>query len=352
MKILYCALKYDYGKPDRGFSFEHYNFYDSLTHMSGIEVVYFPFDEVILEHSRDRMNELLVEKVKQEQPDLAFFSIFEEEFMPETIDRVSELTITYNWFCDDHWRFFNFSRHWAPHFDWVSTTDHLAIDRYREEGYENVIKTQWGCNHHLYYPRDMDRCLPVTFVGSPHGNRLEIIEQLRSAGVDVECWGGGWPSGRVSQDEMIEIYSASAINLNLTKSSSNPLIKTLKSVFSSRDYDRNLTFHLMDWPDRLRSVRARSREQIKGRNFEVPGCGGFLLTGHVDGLEEYYRLDEEVVCFASVDEMIEKAQYYLDHEDERQKIAERGHERTLADHTYEKRFSDIFYSMGFSSNNF
>ena len=28
MKILYVAMKYDYGNPKRGYSFEHYNFFD------------------------------------------------------------------------------------------------------------------------------------------------------------------------------------------------------------------------------------------------------------------------------------------------------------------------------------
>ena len=45
MKILYIAMKYDYGDPQRGFSFEHYNFYDSLIKMNNgsNEIVYFSF---------------------------------------------------------------------------------------------------------------------------------------------------------------------------------------------------------------------------------------------------------------------------------------------------------------------
>ena len=42
MKILYAASKFDYGIPARGYSFEHYNFYDSLVGM-GHEVEYFDF---------------------------------------------------------------------------------------------------------------------------------------------------------------------------------------------------------------------------------------------------------------------------------------------------------------------
>ncbi len=56
MEILYVGLKYDHGDPTRGSSFEHNNFYDTLSWMSEHEVVYFPFDEVMLEQGRDGMN--------------------------------------------------------------------------------------------------------------------------------------------------------------------------------------------------------------------------------------------------------------------------------------------------------
>mgnify|MGYP001617003201 FL=1 len=40
--------------------------------------------------------------------------------------------------------------------------------------------------------------------------------------------------------------------------------------------------------------------------------------------------------------MIEKIKYYLAREDKRKKIANAGYERTSKDHTYEKRFREIF----------
>jgi len=42
MLILYCGMKYDYGRPAQGYSFEHYNFYDALVNM-GHDVLYFDF---------------------------------------------------------------------------------------------------------------------------------------------------------------------------------------------------------------------------------------------------------------------------------------------------------------------
>jgi spore maturation protein CgeB len=89
-------------------------------------------------------------------------------------------------------------------------------------------------------------------------------------------------------------------------------------------------------------------EQIKGRNFEIPGCGGFLLTGSADNLEEYYQDGREVVIFHDDDELIDKIHYYLAHDEERSAIAQAGYERTLREHTYVHRFREIFTTMGFS----
>ena len=40
--------------------------------------------------------------------------------------------------------------------------------------------------------------------------------------------------------------------------------------------------------------------------------------------------------------MIDKIKYYLEHNEERESIAQAGYERTIREHTYEKRFNNIF----------
>jgi spore maturation protein CgeB len=87
-------------------------------------------------------------------------------------------------------------------------------------------------------------------------------------------------------------------------------------------------------------------DQIKGRNFEVPGCGGFMLTGMAENLGQYYEIGKEVACFDDRHDLIDKVRYYLKHEDEREAIAQAGYERTMRDHTYPRRFSEIFEQLG------
>jgi len=53
-----------------------------------------------------------------------------------------------------------------------------------------------------------------------------------------------------------------------------------------------------------------------------------------------------LVIFHSIDELVEKTKYYLQHPQEREAIALGGYTRTLKEHTYEIRFNKIFQEMG------
>jgi len=351
MKILYIAMKYEYGKRELGYSFEHYNFYDSLVKMEQArhQVVYFPFDEVMQKKGKDEMNKKLLETVWQEKPEFCFFFLFGDEIKKETIKEITEKSssLTFNWFADDHFRFYNFSKYYAPLFHWVSTTDSQAPEKYHKIGYKNVIKTQWACNHFLYKPYNSTEIYDVSFIGQPHGNRREVIEKVKKTGIDIKCWGKGWPNGRISQEEMIKIFFQSKINLNLTKSSGNINFRALVSMFLKRELDSSLKFLSPKyWPGNFQSLLAKKREQIKGRNFEVPGCGGFLLTSDADNLTDYYQDGKEIVIYRNTNDMIDKIKYYLEHNEEREAIARAGYERTLREHTYEKRFNEIFKTIG------
>ncbi len=77
------------------------------------------------------------------------------------------------------------------------------------------------------------------------------------------------------------------------------------------------------------------------RVFDILGCGGFLLTNYQQELGELYEIGKDVEVFTSKEELAEKAAYYLTHEEERQKIARNGYEKTRALHTYETRISQM-----------
>jgi spore maturation protein CgeB len=345
IQVLFIGLKYDYGYPDRGYSYEYVNFYDTLLHMENVAVTLFPFDEVMRKHGRDDMNRQLLDAVTRAKADVCFFMLFTDEIKKQTIETIQNQgkTVIVNWFTDDHWRFEEYSQQWAPLFHWVVTTDQVSIEKYRRMGHNNVILSQWGANHFLYKHFDVPTEYGVTFVGQVHSNRENIVNKLKRSGIGVECWGKGWPNGRLSQEEMIKVFSKSKINLNFSESSIAFNAKQIAKIFLRRRADD--TFRVKNPNDMLSFLTTmlhKHQSQIKGRNFEIPMAGGFLLTQYVDGIENYFLPGKEIETFESKGELCDKIRYYLTHDKERELIRQAGYERAVREHTLKCRFDDIF----------
>jgi spore maturation protein CgeB len=310
MRILYTALKYDYGIKEMGYSYEYENFYSTLLSL-GHEVLEFDFMSILRQNGKDAMNRLLINTVHEFKPHILFCCLFSDQFDYETFHYISKetKTITVNWFSDDAWRFETYSRYWCWCFDYIATTDHMAMDKYKAIGYSNALLTQFACNIQKYAKLELPKKYEVSFVGQSHGERAGMINQLTAEGIPVACWGSNWPNGRLSQEEMIRVFNQSKINLNFCAASVE--------------------------------INNQAVYQMKARIFEIPGCGAFLLTDHAPGLESYYTIGQEIECFSDVQDLVDKVKYYLTHDREREHIALHGYIRTNTQHTFEKRFEHL-----------
>ena len=181
----------------------------------------------------------------------------------------------------------------------------------------------------------------MTFVGQAYGERPDQIQHLLKCGLNVHVWGALWEfhvqpksrnpfrhwfetprglpahvvGGILSDREMIELYSRSKINLGFSSCGNTQLAQ-----------QRIL--------------------QIRLRDFEVPMCGGFYLVEYQDELSEFFEFDKEIVCYKNQEELVDKIRFYLAHDTARKKIAAAGRERCLRDHTWQKRFQNVFTQMG------
>jgi len=332
VRILWAAFAHEYGDPALGPSFEEMNFRSALEGM-GHEVVGFDFITRERAAGRDAMNAELERLAAELRPDLVFFFLHEEEISTRTIERIGATGVpTLNWFADDHWRFAGFSRRYARALTWSVTTDPDALAKYAAEGLgDRVLLSQWACNRYAYDRADGDLAYDVSFVGQPHGNRREVVAAIRAAGIDVQAFGNGWEAGRVGHEAMVRIFSTSRINLNLANSSTpNPTLRMRLGAYARG----------------RRPDTAARPSQIKGRTFEVPGSGGFLLTDRVAHLERYFDIGREIAVFTSADELVEQLRHWLAHPQERAAIAQAGYRRVRAEHTYDHRFSEIFAAIG------
>ena len=114
----------------------------------------------------------------------------------------------------------------------------------------------------------------------------------------VDCLGGV-----NTLTEMPKVFHASRINLNMT-------MRPIETGLSLRIWD-------------------------------ILGCGGFLLTNYQAEIPEYFEIGKELETYESMEELEQKVQYYLTHEEERIEIAINGYEKTAKFHTYEMRIAEM-----------
>ena len=163
----------------------------------------------------------------------------------------------------------------------------------------------------IHRPYDRAFEFDVSFVGQKYGRRPLFISALRRMGIPVVTFGEGWGNGPLSNEEMVELYSRTRVNLG----------------FSGVQYCRNL-------------------KVLHGRDFEVPMSGGLYLTeGHAD-LHLVYDVGKEIVTYRDVRDCAMKITWLLGHPAEAAEIRSAGHARACRDHTWEARFDHIFRLSG------
>ncbi|MBW2274328.1 MAG: glycosyltransferase family 1 protein [Deltaproteobacteria bacterium] len=118
----------------------------------------------------------------------------------------------------------------------------------------------------------------VGFIGSYEDERAGSIAALGRAGFSVKVWGNGWP-----------------------------------------EYERRMP-----------------------PGVEIPACGKFTLAERSEEHCALFREGIEAEFFADDQELLEKTRYYLDHPEEREKIAAAGHKRCIeSGHSHHERLRSM-----------
>jgi spore maturation protein CgeB len=77
------------------------------------------------------------------------------------------------------------------------------------------------------------------------------------------------------------------------------------------------------------------------RLYEATGVGAMLLTDRGRNLPELFEPGAELVVYEDSDDLVDKLRHYLQHEEERVRVAAAGQRRTLGEHTYERRTAKL-----------
>ena len=206
---------------------------------------------------------------------------------------------TFNWFCDDTWRFENFSSKVCQAFHVCSTPEIHYIDKFKEIGYQNIILGFWYSNID-FYPRNVEKKTDIAFCGQLNFDRQRYIEYLRFNDLEVAHHHG------ITHTEMLHAIAETRIGINFSKN------------YNGR-------------PPVL---------QMKGRMVEVPAANSLLLTEYAPGIEHHFEIDKEIVTFKTEDEMLKKAQFLVKNPKLVERITKKGHGRFLKEHESKVRLEN------------
>jgi len=229
------------------------------------------------------------------------------------------------WFVEDY-KLFTYWRAFAPCYDIFAVIQkEPLLSELAAAGQSNGIYLPLAALPSFHAPQKADPATQrkygakLSFLGAGYPNRRAAFRQLRH--LDFKIWGSDWEDddalaahvqqqgARISPEEAVRIYNASQINLNLHS-----------------------------------SVQARTLIQqgdfVNPRAFELAACGAFQLVDRRELMPELFA-DNELATFSTMQELIEKIDYFLARPKERAAYAERGRQRVLRDHTYHARMETL-----------
>lgn len=89
------------------------------------------------------------------------------------------------------------------------------------------------------------------------------------------------------------------------------------------------------------------QEYWSDRIYETTGRGGFMIHPFIEGLQNDFEFDKEIIVYqyGNFDELKAKIDYYLADDKKRKAIQLAGHERTKRDHTYTNRMQQVIETV-------
>ena len=90
--------------------------------------------------------------------------------------------------------------------------------------------------------------------------------------------------------------------------------------------------------------------QASPRVFEIMACGAFQLCDDQRDVFALFKDGHDLVKFTDAQDLVAKAQYYLEHSEERSAIAAQGRKTVLSRHTYQDRIRELLEKIGRGSS--
>ena len=138
----------------------------------------------------------------------------------------------------------------------------------------------------------------------------------------------------LAQHFKVDLYTASDTSpLNRVRTHGTiESLKAMPKVFHLSKINLNMT---------VKSIQTG----LPLRIFDIMGCGGFLMTNYQTELTDYFEIGKDLEAYSSIEELVDKCAFYLEHDNIREEIALNGYAKMKQYHTYPHRIAEMLRNV-------
>ena len=275
-----------------------------------------------------RRNQVLLEKARRFQPEIIWLSGDNRIILPSTLERLKrehDCKIIYVSGVSPIVFSHAIERQAARLYDLVLVNDYYHGVQWLELGARRMECLPYvAIDPDFHFPQPQtdvpnEYLCDVGFVGTlvPHhlySERVAALESLRE--FDLGIW-----SMHEAPDALKPFYRGSALGQEMLQ------------VLSSVKISINAHGDFMRYGGNMRL-------------FETAAIGTFQIVDDRPGIGEWFSIGEHLVTFRDHADLQEKVRYYLEHDDERRRIAVAAREHVLAHHRYDQRLARVEGLLG------
>jgi hypothetical protein len=198
-----------------------------------------------------------------------------------------------------------------PLYDLHVTTKTYNVQELRDLGAREVLFVDNAYDREAHRPLRLDEQdrrrygADAGFVGGFETDRADQMWHLAQNGIEVRVWGYYW--NRCPR--------------------THPRLLLMNEALEGIEYAKSINATKVN----LGFLRKANRDLQTTRTMEIPACGGFLLAERTDEHLRLFREGQEAEFFSSREELLAKCRYYLEHDEERERIAAAGRRRCVED---------------------
>jgi hypothetical protein len=280
----------------------------ALEQVGGHKVSLVNYGEIYNQHGPKKAINIINDELRKNNAEIVFIALDVNFYFPiEFFSDLRKWCFVVMEIGDDEHFFDKNHRYYSQGFDLVWTSSQPSVLRYGLYGIDAIF-TPPLCDLQGEEKLSCEKIYDVCFVGIVSGKigRSEYLRHLLNNNINVEIFGGGTRGGRLSKDEMKRVYNSSKIGLSFTGLATN----------SGLDLDLSIN---------------RRIKQIKGRSHEIALTGTFVLSEYAPGIEDNFKIGDEIDVFRDESELLSKIKYYLNNDTVREEMALKAYNRALND---------------------